>query len=702
MRLRLLLAVFMLVLTGCSAKPLPAPSQAVNGNLDLSNWNFVQNGPVTLSGEWAFYWDKLYTPEDIKASHPHPVWAQVPKMWNDYKIGGKSLPGTGFATYHLHVHVKNQNQSLAMKIPYAYTAYKLWVNGKVAAKNGTVGSDASSSKPQFYNQIVAFRGDADIIIQVSNFQFRQGGLFQALTLGTTGQIVRSQNLREAVEMFLFGGLFTIGVYYLILFRFRRHVLYHLYFGLICILLSLHSLCEDEVMLTQFFPHFPWVIALKLEYITADISKILLFPLFFQSLFSGLLHKRVMAITVSLSFLFFMTALMTPASFFTNYYYFAIIADVLLMVYLWFMLIKAIREKREGSFVTFFFFTVFICTVFNDILFSFGWLRTGDYLEWGIDFYIFGQALILSMKFSKSFTLAEKLSKELKKLNQTLEEKVQNRTQRLQQSNGILKETNEQLNKKNKQIQEYENSRRHLLANISHELRTPITLIQGYLEALIYDIIIKKGERKQHLVQIHSKTLQLNQLIEDLFELSRLEIKQSSFKMNPVVVRAWVEGIFDRFSTDVEQNQLRFASENHLSPNDESCWLIMDKARMDQVLSNLVFNAIKFTPKDGTITMTVDVETASQHFDKASDGIKKRLRIQIRDNGSGIPESDLPQIFERFYKAKKAPNKQQGTGLGLAISKAIVEHHQGKIGAESKEREGSTFYFTLPLFETKPN
>lgn len=697
MRLRWLLAVlFMLLLNGCTAEIHPSPPQAVQGTLDCTSWNFAADGTVPLSGEWAFYWHKLYSPGDLTSNPPAPVWVQVPDIWNHYHIGGGSLPGTGYATYRLHVLVKDPDQMLALKIPYASTAYRLWINGKPVAANGSVGTDKHRSQPQYMNQIISFRGNADLVIQVSNFQHRRGGLFQPLTIGTTAQIVRAMNLHEAGQLFLFGGLFTIGIYYLVLFQFRRRANYHFYFGLICLCLAVHNLCEGEVMFTQFFPHFDWQILLKIEYITADIAKILLFPLFFQSLFPKLLHRQVLPVTITLSFLFMLTALLTPASFFTNYYYFGNIADTLLMIYLWFRLLKALHQRRDGAKVTFVCFTVFIITVFNDILYAMGVVRTGYYLEWGLDFYIFGQALLLAIHFSKSFSLAEKLSGELKYLNQTLEDKVHRRTEKLHLTNQQLKDTNTQLVLKNEQIREYEQSRKQLLTNISHELRTPITLIQGYLEALIYDVIQDSTKRQQHMVQIHSKTIQLNHLIEDLFELSRLDVKQSSFALKPIPLQPWADEWLSRCSKDVEQNKIRFLSQNQLNTTGRLC---IDKTRIDQVISNLVYNAIKFSPAGGTLTITVDTVPVEGKPKAASNEMRRKnqdVRIQIADNGPGIPENDLPYIFERFYKSKKKL-AAQGTGLGLAISKAIVEQHGGSIGVKSKEGEGCLFYFTLPLY-----
>ncbi|HET7657421.1 MAG TPA: 7TM-DISM domain-containing protein, partial [Bacillales bacterium] len=436
--------ILLLVLSGCSPNPQPSPSKAVKGTLNLSGWNFEKEGTVPLKGEWAFYWKKLYTPGDFKKTTPKPVWVQVPKVWNDYQIDGHSLPGTGYATYRLHVLVNHPDKTLAVKIPYASTAYKMWINGKEVASNGVVGTSKATSKPQYLNQVATFKGNADIVIQVSNFQHRRGGIFQPLTIGTTEEIVRAMNIHVGRQLLIFGSLLIIGLYYIVLYGFRRRSIYYLIFGLLCICMAIHNQCEGEVPITQFFPHFNWEALLKLEYMTADIGKILLFPLFFYFLYPNLLHKKVIWAISALSALFFLTALSTPASFFTNYYLFGNMADMLTMLYLWWMLVKAVLEKREHARIILFGFTIFMLTVFNDILYDMRMIHTGYYLEWGLDFFILGLGLVLALNFSKSFVLTEKLSFQLTELNQSLEKKVKSRTKKMEESNRNLRETNEQL------------------------------------------------------------------------------------------------------------------------------------------------------------------------------------------------------------------------------------------------------------------
>jgi len=235
----------------------------------------------------------------------------------------------------------------------------------------------------------------------------------------------------------------------------------------------------------------------------------------------------------------------------------------------------------------------------------------------------------------------------------------------------------------------EKSRHSLLTNISHELRTPITSILGYVTALIDGTISVEEKRFNYLGLIHSKSLRLQRLIQDLFELTQLESGQTSFNFSQVSVGELIKDSICKYEWDVNHAGIRFSLQNNTLEEDSKREIILDIERIDQVLSNLVFNAIKHTPPDGLIQIIIDILTVKE---------EEELMIRINDTGSGIEENDLEQIFERFYRGTGQKKIiYEGSGLGLTISKEIIEVHEGKIWAESQPEQGSTFCFTLPLY-----
>lgn len=220
-------------------------------------------------------------------------------------------------------------------------------------------------------------------------------------------------------------------------------------------------------------------------------------------------------------------------------------------------------------------------------------------------------------------------------------------------------------------------RKDFVANVSHELRTPLSMLQGYSEALLDDIAEDPKTRKELAEVILDESVRMKRLVNDLLDLAKLEARQIELERTTVNIVDTLETIIKKYRRLYPEK--RFAVE---LPQQAEIYLYIDIARMEQVLINIIDNAIRHTEADGMITLAVSVDDA--------------VRIEIRDDGIGIPEDDVPFIFERFYKADKARTRSKsGTGLGLAISKNIIEAHQGDISVKSQAGQGCTFIIELP-------
>ena len=232
----------------------------------------------------------------------------------------------------------------------------------------------------------------------------------------------------------------------------------------------------------------------------------------------------------------------------------------------------------------------------------------------------------------------------------------------------------------------EKSRTHFLTNISHDLRTPITSIQGYIEGLLSDVFAEH-EQKKYLNLIHDRALGLNRMINDLFELVKLESRKVTLNLTKIPVTKLIQHLHDKYELDIKRNGLNIIIEDsNIKANNPISVINIDLNRIDQVFDNLISNAVKHTSVKGTITI---------FFELINDS--KDILIKVMDNGSGIEEKDLPYVFDRFYKGDQLRNSsEKSSGLGLAITKEIVEIHKGRIWVESSPQQGSTFYFTLPL------
>ncbi|PJM64433.1 PAS domain-containing sensor histidine kinase [Bacillus subtilis] len=222
-------------------------------------------------------------------------------------------------------------------------------------------------------------------------------------------------------------------------------------------------------------------------------------------------------------------------------------------------------------------------------------------------------------------------------------------------------------------------REDFIANVSHELRTPISMLQGYSEAIVDDIASSEEDRKEIAQIIYDESLRMGRLVNDLLDLARMESGHTGLHYEKINVNEFLEKIIRKFSGVAKEKNI--ALQNDISLTEEE--FLFDEDKMEQVFTNLIDNALRHTSAGGSVSISVH-------------SVKDGLKIDIKDSGSGIPEEDLPFIFERFYKADKARTRgRSGTGLGLAIVKNIVEAHNGSITVHSRIDKGTTFTFYIP-------
>ena len=228
------------------------------------------------------------------------------------------------------------------------------------------------------------------------------------------------------------------------------------------------------------------------------------------------------------------------------------------------------------------------------------------------------------------------------------------------------------------VRRLETVRRDFISNVSHELRTPLASLKALTETLQSGALSDPEAGPRFLGRISTEVDALTQMAQELLDLSRIESGQVELILAPLAPRGLVTSAADRMRMQAERAGLKLSIK---------CWdglpnIRADKSRLEQVLVNLIHNAVKFTKPGGDISL----ETESTNGG---------VRFAVRDSGVGIPTESLTRIFERFYRVDKS-RTGSGTGLGLSISKHIIEAHGGKIWAESNEGRGSVFYFVIPI------
>jgi two-component system sensor histidine kinase BaeS len=219
-----------------------------------------------------------------------------------------------------------------------------------------------------------------------------------------------------------------------------------------------------------------------------------------------------------------------------------------------------------------------------------------------------------------------------------------------------------------------------VANVSHELRTPLTAVKGMVETLRDGAVDDASVRDRFLETVEVETDRLIRLVNDLLLLSRADSDALNLQREPVDLARLIRATVHRLAPQAEAQSVALRME--ASPDAPMAWA--DPDRIEQVLFNLLDNAIKYSKPEGTVTVSVDA------------GQEGAVRVQVRDEGIGIPAQDLARIGQRFYRADRARSRAEGgSGLGLAIARALVEGHTGQLWLESQEGQGTTATFTLP-------
>ncbi len=238
---------------------------------------------------------------------------------------------------------------------------------------------------------------------------------------------------------------------------------------------------------------------------------------------------------------------------------------------------------------------------------------------------------------------------------------------------------EELQHEHVEMEKLERVRKDFVINVSHELRTPLASIQGYTETLLDGAIHDSANNIRFLNIIRQNAERLGRLTADLLTLSRIELKSQRFQFASYYLNRLLMDSVDSLQPVVDKKNITL----HLLPADDKQEVFCDSEAVHQMMSNLLDNAIKYTPDGGHITVSTEE-------------LKDAMRVSVRDTGIGIPQEELPRLFERFYRVDKARSREMGgTGLGLAIVKHMAKAQGGEVGVQSSQDQGSTFWFTLP-------
>ncbi len=659
--IRIIGMIIFIVLVVCSVVLLPGfttkqPARAVppivHGMLDLTQWDFQREGEIKLAGEWAFYWERLLAFDDFKRldSGLPDDYVEVPSVWNSYQLEGKHLPGQGYATYRLQVKTDGRLDSLSLNIPTMSTAYKVMIDGRTVAEGGKVSESKARVVAAYSPRIIVFQpasGEFDIVVQVSNYLYARGGIWNVMKLGTVEQIADSAQEEFAIHMIILGSTLIMGLYHIVIFIQRRTNRSSLYFGFICLLVVIRILSMKEILIQHLFPGIDIRVLIFNEYITY-YGGMTLTAMFLRELYPDEFSKKIIRPIVWIGCGFILTVIFLPAELYTkwtnNFHLFVLIC----CPYYLYGFVRAIQRKRSGAVLQITGAVILMLTMVHDIVllqgpldsFSYDWMGT-QLFPFGMFALIFIEATELARRFSKAFRTIESMSDRLLSLDRLKDE---------------------------------------FLANTSHELKTPVHGILNLSQSVLEGASARLSENeKGNMNAIVSISRRLANLINDILDLSKLKNDELVLRRSAVDARSIIHVVLDMFRHLAGDKPVAFV--NGLPADLPS--VDADEDRLVQVMYNLVGNALKFTD-EGEIRVTARERG-------------KWLEIAVHDTGIGIPPNALETIFESYEQADRTIALEYGgTGLGLNITKRLVELHGGTIAVSSEVGQGSNFTFTLPL------
>ncbi len=639
--LRLLFLSILLPIFGYSAEP----PKASKGFLDLTGWDFIEKGPTKLEGEWEFYWNQLLTPTDFSSSSIKEFSYQIfPAIWNKYLIGDQVLPRYGFATYRLRVKVDDSDGRYAIKMGEVLTAYRIWLNGEEICKSGVVGKQNNTSTPKYTPQTTQFEtseNEIEVVLQVSNFHYKDGGSNSPIQLGLGAELVNSRENSLVLHYILFGSVFVMGLYHLALSFLNKNNKPTLLFGLFSLIIASRILVTDESFIIHIIPTLTWEIHLKMIVLGYYVAFIIFLD-FIYYLYEEEFSQKIVKVLLLAGGALSLFVLITPARIYTHTEVYYQVYILISSVYILKNIFSAIRNGRGGAKLILAGFFMLLVAVVNDILYAQYLSNIQSLVPFALFGFIFLQAYIIAKHFSRAVTLSEELAVT------------------------------------NQELQESNNTKDKFFSIIAHDLRGPIGNMMQFSELAMDKDLLTEDELNEILSSQKKIATNTYQLLDNLLNWARVNSQRMQFhpdliELNPVINEN-IRGI----ETIANEKGILLASEFQ-----ETYKAYADKDIVSFIIRNLLSNAIKFTSKNGIISIGLKDENG-------------HIRVTISDSGVGITQENIQSILSKTeYFTTRGTRNEKGTGLGLKLCKSFIEKNGGYLKIKSVINEGTSFSFTIP-------
>lgn len=629
--------------------------QAVNGIMDLEQWDIKNNKILQLNGEWEFYWDQLLTPEDFKKEgQERPSltgYMKVPSQWNGKNLNGISLPVYGSATYRLVLRNMPSNQVYGLKKNIIRFSSRIFINGVKFMEDGKPSKEAAEYKSGNLPHMGFFNysgGDMEIIIQVANYEYYNSGIAVSINIGEQSVMMAAQQKNSLLEFSLFAILGTIALIYFIFFitavLCQRKDYSLLAFAVLSLILAISHAFTSERPILDILPEIPFIMVHKLRDFFIFAGFIALASLVYH-LRKGIISLRITRLISLVYGAYLLYIVLFPIHNYTSIQpAFVLLNEVLLIGLLIRTAILFVKSHKK-DFVEHLILLIAILSInlysVDLILLGFAWKTNILFGQIYIIVFAIMMIFLLFLRYFEAYSTIKSMSTRLLQLDKLKDD---------------------------------------FLANTSHELKSPLNAIIS-----ITDSIIKGVEgavnpmQAQNLSIVVESGRRLSYLVNDLLDYSKMKNGDIELYKSSIDVKSLVESVIKIHGFITAGKEILFINS---VPKDIPT-VYADRDRLTQILYNLIGNAVKFTDK-GRIEISAAIG-------------REKVEICVSDTGIGIAENMQENIFKSFEQVDTSETRRyEGTGLGLSITKKLVELHGGEIRVTSSLGKGAAFTFTLPV------
>ncbi|AFS79104.1 two-component system sensor histidine kinase [Gottschalkia acidurici 9a] len=615
---------------------------AENGILNIQNWDPAKEENIKLDGEWRFYPHTLLDPSQKETKdNLLEKYIEVPSSWESNGYINES------GTYRLVIKVP-EDRVYGIKTKTIRSASRIYFNGEEVMSMGNPSLDRENFNPESKYKIAmgsSSNKEIELVIQVSSYEYRVGGILKSIEFGTSETIMNTNNKDRAMDALIISVCLVLGIYFLLTYIQRQKEKHFGYFSGMCFFMGIYLSTMNEQLLDLVYT-YDWIARIRIQILLMIMIMICVLK-FIHHFFYEYVNKRTMGIIVKIMLMMIILTFNNPKNplSITMGYVQAIVLTSLAISYgyIFWILLKAIYNKVDSL--------EYIIVITNAMFLY--WITISIKIFFEIDLGHTSMILIFIIMISIALLMNRRLQLDYEQVNNLSEKLIM-----------------------------YDRLKDEFLAKASHELRTPLYIILNLTKFLLEG---RKGslnsKQQEDLYFIHQEGQRLSRLVEDLLDASQVKKGEIKLRLSPINPYTIVEDILKEMKILIPKDK-QIILKNRIPKEFPALKLDSDKFR--QIIYNLVHNAIKYT-ESGEVSITASLE-----YEQAI--------IKVSDTGIGIEEKYLKDVFNTFYQKNKNDKSNQGLGLGLSIVKQLVEGHGGNISVESVYKKGSTFKITLPIYE----